>query len=100
MPGGKREKEEKRGHQQQHAEKDVQGAATRGRQDYGDGFHGFALPAFDRSEICREHAKGAGKESQSSFYYRVTGGGLRAKTGGGNLGVDPLLQRQGLGTRD
>jgi len=62
--------------------------------------HGFALPAFVRSEICREQAEGADKESQSSLYYRCAGGGLRAKHGRGEPWCGPPfpgLRVQGSG---
>ncbi|MGD0629353.1 MAG: hypothetical protein ABR987_08365 [Terracidiphilus sp.] len=60
----------------------------------------WALPLVGAQGICRKRAKGAEKESQSNFYYPWDGGEFRAKTGWGNLGVDPLFRVQGLGTRD
>ena len=100
VPGGDRKQKQQRDQQQQQPEKHIQRAVSRGRKDNRNWLHGFCAPAQCRPEFCREQAKGAGQESQSSFYYPCGGSRSRRKTPGGNLGVDPLpgrsLQRSGL----
>ena len=91
VPGGDREQKQQCGEHQQQPEKHIQWAASRGRQDNGNGFHGLDAPALRNSDLCRQRANRAEVGFRSISYYRGVGGGFRAKTRWGNHGVDPLF---------
>ena len=83
VTSGQGEEKKQRDQHQHHPEKDVHGAAARGRENNADGLHDKGGSA-RRLPCMARQAEGAGKSSQSKFYYRCAADGAGAKSGRGN----------------
>ena len=84
VPCGEGKEDQQRNKQQQHPEKHVQRAISRGRKNNRNWFHGLDAPALlVCSGSCRERDNGADEESQSSLYYPGREGNPRQKRSGG-----------------
>ncbi len=72
--GGQREEKKQRDQQQHHPQKNIHGAAARGRENNADGLHDEGGSARRLPQTQNRQADGAGKTSQSNLLLSAAGG--------------------------